>query len=95
MSILSWIGDLSTGILASIIATIIVTLFIGINVTKRIKRKSNLTISFSEIAGDVVIGDKGHKKTGMSDSFEDQRVSTTAINNSKIQGDVVQGDKEV
>ena len=91
---IDWLGNLSTGVLGSIVATIICSLFIAGVVTIRVKRKTRLYISNSDIGGDVVVGDKHRKYRPEQTSVKDYRTTNTSIKKTKIKGDVVQGDKE-
>lgn len=91
---LSWLGNLSTGVLASIIAAFICALFVSSAVVRRIRRKSKLYISHSDIGGDVIAGDKGRRKTASRTSVKDSRSTDTFVKKTKVKGDIVQGDKE-
>ena len=91
---IDWLGNLSTGVLGSIVATIICSLFITGVVARRIRRKSKLYISQSDIGGDVVAGDKRGKSRLEHISVKDNRKINTSIKKTKVKGDVVQGDKE-
>lgn len=94
MEVLSWLGELSTGTLASIIASIIFGAIVGYLGVKKTKRKSKLKISSSEIGGDVVVGDKRQTSIDLTKNSVDKRTFTTSIKDTKINGDIVQGDKE-
>lgn len=91
---IDWLGNLSTGVLGSIVATIICSIFIVGVVAIRVKRKSKLYISQSDIGGDVVVGDKRRKYRQEQTSVKDYRTTNTSIKKTKVKGDVVQGDKE-
>ncbi|MCE4045585.1 hypothetical protein LXM56_15835 [Lysinibacillus fusiformis] len=91
---IDWLGNLSTGVLGSIIATIICSLFLAGVAAIRVKRKSKLYISHSDIGGDVVVGDKIRKHRSEHTSVRDNRKTNTSIKKTKVRGDVVQGDKE-
>lgn len=91
---INWIGDLSTGVLASIIAAIFCALFFTGIVTIRVRRKSKIYISDSDIGGDVVVGDKRRNTSTEQTSVKDYRTTNTLIKKTKVKGDFVQGDKE-
>ncbi|MGF9975515.1 hypothetical protein [Viridibacillus arvi] len=91
---INWFGNLSTGVLGSIVATIICSLFIAGVVVISVKRKSKLYISQSDIGGDVVVGDKRRKYRPEQTSVKDYRKTNTSIKKTKVKGDFVQGDKE-
>ncbi|MFF3102618.1 hypothetical protein [Viridibacillus arvi] len=90
---IEWMGNLSTGVLGSIVATIICSLVVGV-VAISVKRKSKLNISHSDIGGDVVVGDKRRGHRPEQTPVNDYRTTNTSIKKTKVKGDVVQGDKE-
>lgn len=93
-NLIGWLANLSTGVLGSIVATIIFSLLTAGVVVKKIKRKSKLNISHSEIDGDVVVGNKLKKYRSEQTSLKDNRTINTSIKKTKVKGDIVQGDKE-
>jgi hypothetical protein len=92
-SFIEWLGNLFTGVLGSIIATIVCA-FVASTIVSIKKRKSKLSIKSSNIGGDVVVGDKTRLSKNKPHSEKDLRVSTTIIKDTQIRGDIVQGDKE-
>ncbi len=91
----TWLSNLSNGVLASIIASIIMLLITGFIVTTKIVRRSRLKITRSIIKGDVVGGDKRRASSQHKGSLVDKRDTTTIVKKTTVEGDVVQGDKEI
>jgi hypothetical protein len=89
--LLDWISELGTGILASIIASVIVGALFVFRISKR---KGKMEIEDSKITGDVIQGDKLEGLAQRSRPLVEKRDSTVKIKGSIVSGDVVQGDKE-
>jgi hypothetical protein len=89
----NWIVNLCTGVLGSIIASVIVALFVGWAIVRKIRRKSKLVIKGSTVKGDVVGGNKVSVQS-QNKPFTERRNSHISVVESEIGGDIVVGDKE-
>lgn len=90
--LIDWIINLGTGVLGSIIASIIISLFLGWWII-RSKRDTKVNIQSSKIKGDIIGGDKT-TSFNQDSNFTEKRKSHIKVSRSEISGDVIAGNKE-